>query len=282
MILKRAILACLALVLLAAPVGGANASDPTIPRFWDTTERLTRPDLSAYARLRFLTTTDFPPFNYFGPDGRLTGFHVDLARAICLELDLLSRCEIQALPFDELDDALARREGEAIIAGRAITDQSRRDHAFSRPYLRFPARFIMPKPTAVAEPIDLNLAGKRIGVIAGSSHEAMLRQLFPGVQPVTYSRPGWLYRDLKAQAIDAAFGDGMRYSFWLASADSEACCRFAGGPYLAPEFLGHGLAVAARPEDAALASAFDYALRELHAKGAFAELYLRYFPVSFF
>ena len=31
-----------------------------------------------------------------------------------------------------------------------------------------------------------------------------------------------------------------------------------------------------------LAAAFDYALHEINAKGTFAELYLRYFPVSFF
>jgi polar amino acid transport system substrate-binding protein len=43
-----------------------------------------------------------------------------------------------------------------------------------------------------------------------------------------------------------------------------------------------GLAMAVRGEDAALADAFDYALREINMNGTFAELYLRYFPVSFF
>ena len=33
--------------------------------------------------IRFLTDSDYPPFNYFDEDNVLTGFNVDVARAIC-------------------------------------------------------------------------------------------------------------------------------------------------------------------------------------------------------
>jgi polar amino acid transport system substrate-binding protein len=69
---------------------------------------------------------------------------------------------------------------------------------------------------------------------------------------------------------------------WLSGSVRRARCRFAGGPYLAPEFLGAGLSIAARPEDAILVEGFDFALREINVKGVFAELYLKYFPVSFY
>ena len=74
----------------------------------------------------------------------------------------------------------------------------------------------------------------------------------------------------------------MRLGFWLAGSDSADCCRFSGGPYLGPEYLGSGLAIAVAPDNAKLAAAFDYALHEINTDGTFAELYLRYFPVSFF
>jgi polar amino acid transport system substrate-binding protein len=260
----------------------ARAADPAIPNFWDSKERLQKPDLSGLQRLRFLTTVDFPPFNFLDSDGQLSGFNVDLARAICAELNILDKCQIQALPFDELSEALGKDEGEAIIAGLAITQKSREEFAFSRPYLRFPARFIMPKPTALSEPIYGKIAGLRIGVMAGSAHERMLRAYFPGTKPVTFTRQDWLYESLRDRKIDGAFGDGMRFSFWLAGTDSKDCCRFAGGPYLAPEYLGDGMAIAVAKDDFPLAAAFDYALREITVKGKFAELYLRYFPVSFY
>lgn len=274
----------LASMLVAALLvaNGTRAAEPQVPVLWDTKERLPKPDLSALPRLRFLTTTDFPPFNFLDGAGKLSGFHIDLARAICAELSIVEKCQIQALPWVELEGALQKGEGEAIIAGIAATPQSRSTYAFSRPYLQFPARFIMPKSTAFAEPIFDRLRSKRVGVLAGSAHERMLRDYFNMVQIVSFDGPEALYSDLKAGKIDAAFGDGMRFAFWLGGSDAAGCCRFAGGPYLAPEYLGTGMAVATRADNPALAAAIDYALQEVSMKGTFAEFYLRYFPVSFF
>ena len=271
------------LLIAALPLApGARAAEPQVPVLWDAKERLPKPDLSALPRLRFLTTTDFPPFNFLDGAGKLSGFHIDLARAICAELGIADKCQIQALPWGELEGALEKGEGEAIIAGIAATAQSRQTYAFSRSYLQFPARFITPKNKAFAEPVFDKLRSKRVGVLAGSAHERMLRDYFNTVQIVSFDGPEALYGDLKAGKIDAAFGDGMRFAFWLGGSDAGGCCRFAGGPYLAPEYLGTGMAIATRADNPALAAAIDYALQEISMKGTFAEFYLRYFPVSFF
>ncbi|MCO5160470.1 MAG: transporter substrate-binding domain-containing protein [Mesorhizobium sp.] len=277
--MKRLLAALAFIVALCSP---AAAAEPQIPNFWDLKERLPKPQLDGLQRLRFLTTVDFPPFNYIDSEGRLAGFHIDLARRICDELGVTDRCQIQALPWAELDDTLAKGDGEAILAGLAITAATRETYVFTRPYLQFAARFVMQKANTVSEPLHVALSGKRVGVIAGSAHEKMLRAYFAEVKPVTYSKAEWLYQDLRAGKIDGVFGDGMRLSFWLVGSDSAGCCRFVGGPYLAPEYLGLGLAIAVKPADATLADAFNFALRELQAKGTFAELYLRYFPVSFY
>lgn len=270
-------------VAAAAFMSAAHGTEqPPAPMFWDVKERLPKPDLSTVSRVRFLTTTDFPPFNYLDRDGRLTGFHVDLVRAICEALKIADKCEIQAMPWEQLGDALERGRGEALVAGMAITQEGRAKYAFSRPYLQFPARFMMPKTSAATEPLYQKVEGERIGVIAGSGHEKMLREYFPGTKVVTYSRQEWMYADLKAGKIAGAFGDGMRFAFWLAGSEAGGCCRFAGGPYMAPEYLGPGLAIATKVDDPTLASAFDYALQQMALSGRFTELYLRYFPVSFY
>jgi polar amino acid transport system substrate-binding protein len=276
-----AAVAVIAAVVSLAPARPA-AAQSAAPMFWDIKERLPKPDLSGLTRLRFLTTSDFPPFNYLDRDGRLSGFHVDLVRAICAELGIAEKCEIQAVPWEQIGDALERGRGEAIVAGIAITQETRAKYVFTRPYLQFPARFMMAKTRAATEPLHEKVQGERIGVIAGSGHERMLREYFPGVRVVTYTRQEWMYGDLKAGKIAGAFGDGMRFAFWLAGSDASDCCRFAGGPYLAPEYLGVGLAIATKNNDATLASAIDYALQQIALKGRFAELYLRYFPVGFY
>lgn len=267
---------------LVAWLTNAAIAETRVPNFWDNRERLETPKIQEFERIRFLTTIDFPPFNYLGADGRLTGFHIDLARAICKALDVTKRCQIQALPWDELEGALLRGEGEAIIAGLAVTGQNRRKLAFTRPYLKFPARFVMPAELAVDEPIHEHIAGRRVGVLARSMQAKMLRDYFPQAKVVTYDSAQWMLSDIKGGKLAAVFGDGMQLAFWLGSASSGNCCQFAGGPYLSDSYLGHGLAIATVQEQSALVDAFDYALREIHASGRYGEIYLRYFPTGFY
>jgi polar amino acid transport system substrate-binding protein len=263
--------------------GGRDGNaEPNIPQLWDSKEQLTRPDLSQLPRLRFLTTTDFPPFNFLDPTGRLSGFHIDLVRAICKELGLMDRCQIQALPWNELDGALERGEGEAIIAGIATTAQNREKYVFSRPYLVFPARFATLATKQLQEPLFKSLEGARVAVLAGSAHERMLRADFPEARIITYSKQQGINDDLREGKIDAMFGDGMRMSFWLGGKDAQNCCRFSGGPYFAPEYFGSGLAIAAPKDRSDLTAAFDYALQAISTRPEFGELYLRYFPIDFF
>ncbi len=269
------------LVALCLSAGGA-AAQVAIPNFWDDGERVARPDLSAFTRIRFLTTVDFPPFNSLDANNQLTGFNVDLARAICTRLEVLPICQIQAVPWGELQTALATGEGEAAIAGLAINAETRGRLIFTRPYLRFPARFVVPRALEAGDDLASSIAGKRVGVIAGSAHLAMLREAFPEARTVTYTRLDWMLRDLAQGKVDAAFGDGMRMSFWLAGTEGRTCCRFAGGPYLDPAYLGEGLAIAATATNAPLVDAFDWALREISLDGTLADIYLRHFPVGFY
>lgn len=255
--------------------------DVALPNHFDPRERLELPDLSEVDRVRFLTTTDFPPFNFLDEAGRLAGFHVDLVRALCETLNIEPRCEIQALPWSELKPALMNGQGEVIAAGIAVTDANRQELAFSRPFMKLPARFVeraeTTKATLDREASEI-LPGKRVGVMAGSAHEAMLRTYFPRVKAVPFARPELMFGALKQEDVAAVFGDGVRLSFWLGSDVADDCCRFLDGPFFSSHFLGKGLALAVAPEDAALAAAFDHALLTLANNGRFAEIYLRYFP----
>ena len=69
------------------------AAPQAVPGFWDPRRRPDRPDLARLTVIRFLTETDYPPFNFTGPDGNPAGFNVDLARMICEEIKVA--CTIQ-------------------------------------------------------------------------------------------------------------------------------------------------------------------------------------------
>jgi len=268
-------------VMIAAPVA-ALAQSQTIPNFWPRGELLSKPDLSNLQRLRFLTTTDFPPFNFIDRKKRLTGFHVDLARAVCTELGILAKCQIQALPWNELEAALERGDGDAIIAGLDITLASRAKFEFSRPYLHVPGRFAAKREAALGEPMTRAVRDKTTGVIAGSQHARWFAQAFKGAKTQDFPDKAAAFEALKSGKVDVVFTDAVSLAFWLASEASADCCAFAGGPYLSEQYFGHGMAIAFPKGRTDLAAATDYALKELNDKGEFAELYLRYFPLSLY
>ncbi|MGN6551545.1 MAG: transporter substrate-binding domain-containing protein [Pararhizobium sp.] len=251
---------------------------PIIPNYFDPKERIALPDLSDYGRIRFLTVTDFPPFSFIDQTGRLSGFNVDLARGICEELKVVDKCQIQALPWNELEKALSAGDGEAIVAGVAITAEARKTLSFTRAYLQFPARFVRNTSVSLGGRTADALAARRVGVVKGSAHQAMLKAFFPRIEAVPFDSRSAMLDALKARKVDAVFGDGLQLSFWLSSKTAAGCCAFFDGPYLSRHFLGEGLAIAARRKDEALTEAFDHALLAMSRDGRFAEIYLRYFP----
>lgn len=268
-------------VLLTGP-GWAQSEDPFIPNFWDKHERFVKPDMSSVVRLRFLTTTDFPPFNFIDRSKRLTGFHVDLAKAICNELGLLQRCQIQALPWDELSPALEKGDGEAIIAGMAISPDTREKLDFSKPYFHIPARFVALNDSQAQEPMYMATSGKTVGVVKNSIHEAYYDQVFGKRKFNSYETRFEALDALMKREVDAVFTDSVSLSFWLASENSRGCCRFVGGPYLSEKFFGKGMAIALPKGEDVLRDGINYALKQINDKGLFGELYLKYFPIGIF
>src|SRR5258707_12751092 len=91
-----------------------EAAPQAVPGFWDPRRRPDRPDLSRITVVRFLTETDYPPFNFTGPDGNPAGFNVDLARQLCEEIKVT--CTIQMRRFQNFFHAISSNPGDALIA----------------------------------------------------------------------------------------------------------------------------------------------------------------------
>src|SRR5476649_1697366 len=157
----------------------ARAEEPAIatPSFWDPGLRLERPDLSGLRAIRFLTDDDYPPLDFALADGSLAGFNVDIARAICEELQV--GCTIQARRWDTIVDSLLADKGDAIVASIAASPALRSRIDFTQPYYQTPARFAMRRESGLFDVTPATLAGKSIGVVAGSAHKAYLDAFFP-------------------------------------------------------------------------------------------------------
>ncbi|MCC6947336.1 MAG: transporter substrate-binding domain-containing protein [Bradyrhizobiaceae bacterium] len=262
------------------PAPAQQAGQVEVPGFWDPKRRPERPDLGRLSAIRFLTEEDYPPFNFRGPGDQPIGFNVDLARAICLELNVT--CTIQVRRFDTLLSALDENRGDAIVASLAVTPELRQRVAFTDRYYRTPARFAAAKGFPPDDVTPEKIAGRRVGVVAGSAHEAYLRAFF--AETAIQSRPSLedALAALKKGEVDLVFGDGIALAFWLNGTSSEQCCAFRGGPFTESLYFGEGVGIAVKRDNEALRLALNYALFRLWEKGVMADLYLRYFPVGFY
>ena len=249
-----------------------------VPGFWDPRRRPERPDLSRLTVIRFLTETDYPPFDYAGPDGNPIGFNVDLARMICEEIKVA--CTVQMRRYDTLVDSLNTNQGDAVIASIAASPTMRKRVDFTDPYYRTPARFVTRRNSGINDVRPQALEGKKVGVIAGTAHEAYIKALFTEAELHAYPDDAAARAALKKGEVDLVFGDGISLAFWLNGTDSANCCRFVGGPYLESRYFGEGVGIAVRRGNDLLRQSLNWALFRLWEQGRFTDLWLRYFPIN--
>ncbi len=268
-------LAALALLTFTAPPPIAVAQAPTATSPAAETERIQRRQT-----LRFLTTNDFPPFNYTDEDGVLTGFHVDLARAICLELNV--QCDVLPRQWEELLPALASRQGDAVIAAQMVSARAMATVDFTERYFFTPGRFVARRADSEIEVTPGGLSSRRVGVAKGTTHEAYLQAFFPDSAIQSFETQELARDALMSSKVDLVFDDGISLGLWINGEASKACCELKGGPYLEPKYFGDGIAIALAKNDWQLRGDLNGALRKLRASGRFEELVLRYFPYRVF
>ncbi len=270
----------LALVWLVPSTAYAQAKSAIVPDNWQGDALRPRPDMNGLRVLRFVTDTGYPPFHYYDEVGALTGFNIDLAKAICETLEVA--CEIKATNWSDLIPSLDNGEADAAIASIRITKEALEAADFTSRYYATPARFVARKESELKDIRPETVEGLKIGVAKGTGHEAYIAEFFPDAAIAAFDTPEIAQTALKDGAIDLIFGDGISQTFWINGVISEACCEFRGGPYVDAKFFGEGVGIAVKKGNRKLAEILTYGLEQVHANGRYEELFLRYFPMSFF
>lgn len=278
----------LALALLGAVASGAAAQAPApaprvesevlLPHLWDPRRRVERPPLPANLQIRFLIEPDNPPFTYLGRDGQPTGFSVELARAVCIELAVA--CTIQARAWETIIPTLRENRADVVLAALQPTESLRASLDVTDAYLRTGGRFAARRDGTAFDPLRPP-AGVRIGVAARSAHAAFLDAAFPTLRTQRFDSAGEAREALAAGGIDVVFGDAVQLAVWL-NAEAGRCCVFSGGAYLEPAFFGEGHVMVIRRGETTLRRAIDHALQRIAERGVYTELYLRWFPLGLY
>lgn len=253
---------------------------PNVPGYWPMERAIERPELSDVQTIRFITTADYPPFNYLDATGVLVGFNIDVAWGICTALKV--RCTVRRVDWDKMAEELETGKADAAIASHRISRSTRQRFLFSDRYYDTPARFVVRKEDALQDVNPDVLDGRSVAVVKGTAHEAFLRTFFEESDVKVFDRPEEAGEALRTGSVDAYFDDAIGLVFWLEGLSSRGCCRFAGGAYSEPRFFGNGVGIALRKDNHRLKRILDYGLDRVRRSGLYQRLFTRYFPQALF
>jgi polar amino acid transport system substrate-binding protein len=206
----------------------------------------------------------------------LTGFNIDVARAVCLEIG--AACDINLRPWEELIPALKRGEADAVIAAHAMTPALAAEVDFTDRYFHIPSRFAGKRDGPADDITTDGLDERRVAVIQGTAQEAFLKAFFPYAALQPYASADLTREALLQGKADYLFDNAVSLAFWLNGSNSKQCCEFKGGPFLEPRFFGDGVAMAVPRNDPEIRRLINEALKRLRQDGRMEELVQRYFP----
>ncbi|MBA4340644.1 MAG: ABC transporter substrate-binding protein [Methylibium sp.] len=228
-----------------------------------------------WKKIRIGVEGAYPPFSEVDKDGKLKGFEIEYAQALCAEMK--AECTLVQQDFDGLIPALQARKVDAIIASMSITDERKKAIAFSKAYYNTPARFAA-KADAKLDISPAGLKGKKIGVQRATIHEKFAADTFKQSEIVRYATQDQAFLDLKSGRIDATVADMVAIDMGFLKTDAGKGFAFTGPSYDDVKYFGVGSGVGMRKADEkALGKKFNDAIDALRANGTFKKLNDKYF-----
>lgn len=167
-------------------------------------------DIEARGRLIVAVKENWFPFGYRNATGELSGFEIEIARRLALDL-LGDETAIEFRPVNNLDRINAVVDGDVdiAIASITVTAQRQRITSFSEPYYLDGTGFI----TTSAQVSTINDL-KHIAALADSSTLAHVRHQLPDVTLTTVLSYQEAIDALNAGQVDAFAGDVSLLTGW--------------------------------------------------------------------
>lgn len=218
--------------------------------------------IAAAQEITFAMEPSYPPFELTNEKGEIIGFDVDIANAVCQEIQ--ATCHFQSQSFDALIPSLKAKRFDAAISAMDITEVRSKQVLFSHPYYDSSASYIAIKGKA-------DLAGaKNIGVQNGTTFQQYTVNETKQYQPKSYASLQDAILDLKNGRIDIIFGDTAVLADMI---KKEPSIEFVGEKVTDKRYFGNGLGIALNKSNQALADSLNKGLATIKANGEYQKIY---------
>lgn len=223
--------------------------------------------------LRVGVEGNYPPFSQISPDGKLSGFDIDIANAVCAELKMT--CTLVQQEWDGMIPALNAKKFDMIVASMTITEERKKAVDFSDPYYDVPSRWVG-KKGAFTEATPASLKGKKVIVLRNSPRAKYVQDNFKDSEVLLVAKETEVYLELAAGRGDIGFGSSVVSGEAFLKKPEGANFQQVGAPVNLGGG-GGGVGIAIRKDDAALRDKVNAALKTIRANGTYKKLADKYF-----
>lgn len=227
-----------------------------------------------WAKVRIGVEGAYPPFSSVAPGGKLVGFDIDMAMALCAQMK--AQCTLVQQDWDGMIPSLQARKFDAIIASMAITEERLKQVNFTHKYYNTPARLVG-KPGSIKGIDAAALKGKKIGVQRSTIHDRYASAIYKDSQIVRYAKQDDLWLDLVSGRVDLVLADSVAADFGFLKKPMGKGFAFVGTPVDDPKYFGTGTGIAVRKADTALMGKFNAAIAAIRANGVYKQIQDKYF-----
>ncbi len=225
-----------------------------------------------WKKIRVGVEGNYPPFSKMGADGKLGGFDIDIALALCRKIG--AECTLVQQEWDGMMPALAAKKFDMIVASMTITEERRKAALFSDPYYDVPSRWVA-KAGAFKDATPAALKGKRIVVLRNSPRAKFAAERYKDSELLLVNKENDVYMELAAGRGDIGFGSSVVSSeAFLKKPEGKGYAQVGATVRLDGD---GGVGIAFRKTDAALRDKVNAALKAIKADGSYRKLADSYF-----
>jgi ABC-type amino acid transport substrate-binding protein len=225
---------------------------------------------AAEKALRVAVLENSPPMAYRDAQGQLTGFSVEIARAVCAEM--ATRCDFEVTVLERVIDTLANGEVDIAAVSLLDTPERRQRILFARPYFRSVSLWFARPGVEPGQP------GLRVAVVKGSAQETYARK--QGWATVGVPTNGQLASPLVAGVAQAAIVP-MNTSLNLQKDPDFQRLALRSTVLKAPELVGNA-SFGINPRRPELKEAVDSALERIKLNGVYERINTQFLPFRVF
>lgn len=231
-----------------------------------------------WTKVRIGVEGAYPPFSQVTADGKLVGFDIDIANALCDQMKV--ECELVTQDWDGIIPALNARKYDAIIASMSITPERKEKVDFTNKYYQTPAKFVRKKGSGI-EITQEGLKGKSVGVQRATIHDNFVTEVYGDeVEVKRYGTQDEAYLDMVAGRVDLLLADSIALEDGFLKTDSGKDYEFVGPDFTDPQYFGEGAGIAIRKGEDELREMLNAAIDAIRANGVYKSIQDKYFDFN--